>query len=817
MSFGFRRRAISGPVICFLSWYLVGGDSQTHARSLETVGRAVRPAKAGPAMLAFEPNRGQFAHGIEFVAHGGGLTAALGGNTIAFSLASPARGTSELRMRVLGRSAAPRGSDRLPGEANYLIGSSSAWITGVPLYGRVAYTDVYPGVDVEYHGDARGRLQYDFIVDPGADPGVIRLAFEGARSLGLDAAGNLVVDSGGEALVQTAPIVYQAKPDGSRSAVSGSFALYGDGQVGFQVGAYDRSRPLVIDPVSLSYSTFLGTEVHEEARDVAIDAAGNVYVVGTRVQPFLDPSTPNTRDAFVAKYGATGSLVYLTYVGGQTGPPGPQGPGNDDGDGIAIGPISTIDPTIVAYITGGTTSTDFPIEGPAVQTALTHHPVDNPHGARQNVFLAKLNAHGTGLLYSTYIGRINFGQSKVINYRGQTFGVSDPFEEMSQFGRDVAVDAHAVAYVVGGTAGIQGSALAVDPPYPPKDAFHVADAFLHRVDLDPAGPAYGDATLRWNLFANLAPGLFGNDYAAQGDEIATGVALSPDRDVFVTGHSSSTDLYTSHGALRADATDNLGSEPNLADSFVVQFDGPDADAPDDTGIVGGFEYATYLGGGGDDSAFAIAVDPLEHAFVTGRTTRDSFPTTAGAYQRTSTSQPILEGAAFVSKLNEAGSTLGYSTLLGGNTTVGLGVALDDLSRAYVTGESRNPGSLEAGPPPSGGDFLPAGEDAVGTFPLTEDATDASTGTGPRAFLTALNVGGSSLLFSTFHGSQSSGQSVVVRIVSDEDTVLDREAVVAGWIDSDVMPVTSDAEQQTNGGCRDGFLAKWNGFGIPAVP
>ena len=820
-------------IVCASS-YVVSGSRQAFARSAEGGGqvrgsangsgaaapRSVpavsAPGAASSQIFAFEANRGQFAEGVAFVAHGGGLTAALGADAVSFSLGTPATGMAELRMRVLGRKATPVGSDRLPGEANYLTGSDpSAWITGVPLYGRIGYADVYPGIDVVYGSDTRGRLQYDFIVDPGADPGAIRLAFEGATSLTLDADGNLIAAAAGDSLVQTAPVLYQVAADGEREDVAGSFQIDNAGHVGFQVGDYDRLRPLVIDPVSLSYSTFLGTDLGEEVRDVASDAAGNSYVVGTRTRPSFFELSSDTRDAFVAKYGPTGSLVYLTYVFGTTGSPVDEpfllAAGNDDGDGIAAGPISTTDPTIVAYITGWTTSTDFPIVGPAFQTSLTHDPVSNPRGARQNAFLVKLNAQGNGLLYSTYIGRSNFGEGG-FSYRGQSFPLDSFFEEGLQHGRDVAVDAYAVAYVVGDTLGIQRFADSVDGPPRPNDPFHISDAFLHRVNLDSASAGYGAVALRWNLFANHAPGLFGNDYAAGGGESATGVALSPDRDVFVTGHTGSTDLYTSHGALQTSATANLGLSSNPNDAFVVQFDGPDADLPDDTGIVGGFEYATYLGGGGDDQALGIAVDPAEHAFVTGGTTRDSFPTTAGAYQRSSTSEPILEGAAFVSKLNEAGSVLAYSTLLGGNSTVGVGIALDDLSRAYVVGHTLNQGTFEGEPPSSGGGFLIFGEKVLGSFPLTDDATDASDQPGSRAYLTALNPDGSGLLFSTFHGSRTRGQGVAVRLVKQGAFVFDREAVVVGSIDSGFMPVVS-ADQDTPGGLSDGFVAKWSGFGI----
>jgi hypothetical protein len=224
------------------------------------------------------------------------------------------------------------------------------------------------------------------VLAPGAAPGAIRLAFAGASTARLDAAGDLVLVTGQGDLVQHAPVVYQ-QTGGGRTAVAGSYALLGDGQVGFRVGAYDPSRPLVIDP-SVSYSTYLGAPENHEVHHVAVDAAGSAYLVGTRTRPSLQPDTePNTKDAFVAKLDALGQLVYLTYVGGTTGPMCRWGPGNEEGNGIAVDPFGQ------AYITGWTSSYDFLVTAPAgvmpYQTRLTYDPMTDPLGAFVNAFLTE--------------------------------------------------------------------------------------------------------------------------------------------------------------------------------------------------------------------------------------------------------------------------------------------------------------------------------------------------------------------------------------------------------------------------------------------
>jgi hypothetical protein len=783
---------------------------------------AAAAAARHPA-LSFEANRGQFGANTAFVAHDGGLTARLGAASADFTL--PADGTgapATLHMELAGgnASAAAVGIGRLPGTVNYLTGSDpSAWVTNVPQFAQAAFRNVYAGVDVAYHADSSGHLEYDFVLAPGADPGAIRLAFGGADAVSLDGSGNLILATAAGQLVQHSPVAFQGD-----TAVATSFVLLGGGQVGFWVGSHDTAKPLVIDP-TISYSTFRGTSVGDNAAGVAFDPAGNAYVVGTRIIPVdpLDHATPNTRDAFVAKYTPDGALVYLTYIGGTYSSTNfDTNPGDDTGTGIAVGPVSATDPTPVPYITGYTNSSDFPIAGPAYQTHLTHDL--NPRGASINAFLTKLNPTGDGLLYSSYFGRIHYGNNATFTYRGQSYPgtVVGVFDELAQRGRGVAVDRYANAYIVGETFGIAAIAVPFNE-HPPGDPLHLADAWMHSVDT-----VGGGVVLKWNLFANPAA-QWGNDYAAQGSDTARGVAVNAAGDIYVTGYTNSTDLYTSPFALQPNPTDGLGGgtamgppggpggpggggsgSDNSHDAFVVKLDNPfyGEDEPSDDldpNEVGQFDYSTYLGGLGDDQAYGIAVDADENAYVTGGTTKDSFPTTFGAYQNHSTSWPFDEGAAFVSKVNDDGTALVYSTLLGGSSTVGYGIAVDDLNRAYVTGQTKNPGSIDNGPAPYGGGG--PGPSVNGIFPLTADATDAYDGVGPRAFLTKFNDAGSDLVFSTFHGARDSGQGVDVRSVVVDSTVVDREAVIAGSITAQSIPVVN-AAQPTYAGGGDGFVAKW---------
>ena len=188
--------------------------------------------------------------------------------------------SSVLRIQLIDANPRPRvaGRDELPGKVHYFVGSDSTkWRTNVPTFGRVHYTNVYPGIDQVFYGNQR-QLEYDFVVQPGADPRRIVLQFQGAGAVDLDAAGELVLRTPGGAIRQHKPQIYQ-DIDGRRQTISGGYARRGPSTVGFDLGAYDASRPLVIDP-TLAYSTYLGGSGLDVARGIAVDILGDAYVTG---------------------------------------------------------------------------------------------------------------------------------------------------------------------------------------------------------------------------------------------------------------------------------------------------------------------------------------------------------------------------------------------------------------------------------------------------------------------------------------------------------------------------------------------------------
>jgi len=246
----------------------------------------------GKLPLSFEANQGQTDAQVKFLARGRGYALFLTATEAVLSLAkpqahaessapsSPEAGGAVLAMQLAGANPEPpvSGKDALPGRVNYLRGQDPArWQTQIPTYAKVAYEGLYPGVDLVYYGN-QGQLEYDFVVAPGADPGVLRLVFRGAERIAIDAAGDLVLATASGDIRLHAPVIYQ-EVAGVRTPVAGGYVLKEPQEVSFAVATYDTSRPLVIDPV-LVYSTYLGGRRDDEGFGIAVDNQRDAYVTG---------------------------------------------------------------------------------------------------------------------------------------------------------------------------------------------------------------------------------------------------------------------------------------------------------------------------------------------------------------------------------------------------------------------------------------------------------------------------------------------------------------------------------------------------------
>jgi hypothetical protein len=616
---------------------------------------------------------------------------------VGFQLAGPqeiprsSTGTAVVRMELVGANPAARmvGGDKLPGRVNYYLGNDATkWRTNVPTYAKVHCQDVYAGVDLVYYGD-QGRLEYDFVIAPRAEPKAIKLRFEGAGKPEVDAAGNLVLRLAAGEVVQHAPRIYQ-EIDGGQRAVQGGYVVAGE-EVGFQVAAYDATKPLVIDPY-LVYSTFLGGRLFDQGQRIAVDAEGNACVVGYITQsidfPTENPFQPehgggfNFYDLFVTKFDASGgSLIYSTYLGGR---------GDDAGSGIAV------DGEGNAYVTGYTDSPNFPTVK-AFQPALR---------GRVNAFVTKFDVSGS-VVYSTYLGGsdIDSGNAIAVDAEGSAyvtgstwsrdFPTENPFQAtlsgqsdvfVSKFdasgavlvystylggaGREstfgIAVDAEGNAYLTGQTNSIN---------FPTVNAFQPAygggleDGFVTKFDASGSALVYS---------TYLGGGAW---------DAGIGIALDAQGNAYVAGGTDSPDFP----AVKPFQADLRGG----SDAFVTKLD-----------PTGGVVYSTYLGGNRRETGEYIAVDAKGQAYITGDTESPDFPTMDPV-------QPVSGGGldVFVTQLDASRSSLVFSTYLGGNDDeVGFGIALDAEGNIYVTGLTHSSDfptvkPFQAGPAGGGDGFV----------------------------------------------------------------------------------------------------------------
>jgi hypothetical protein len=561
-----------------------------------------------------------------------------------------------LRLKLVGTNPAAQVTalDELPGKSNYFLGNDpKKWRTNVPNYAKVQYKEVYPGVDLVYYGNQR-QLEYDFVVAPGADPKAIRLGFETGNSkletgdskletrnskfappLRIDADGDLVVSIEGGELRFHKPVVYQSRNSvyaaGSSQftiqnseLLDGRYVLLADNRVGFEVAAYDRSKPLIIDPV-LSYSTYLGGSQEDTPQAIAVDSSGSAYVTGRTYSldfpthgPFQS-SNAGSSDVFVTKLNANGSaLVYSTYLGG-----------SDYDRAYAV----AIDASGNAYVVGRTASTDFP----------TQNALQASNAGLSDVFVAKLDANGSSLVFSTYLGGSG-----------------------TDHGYGISVDSSGNAFLTGWTDSTD---------FPTQAALQTSNAGLSDVfvaKLDASG-----SSLTFSTY------LGGSGY-----EEATGIAVDTSGNAYLTGYTVSPDFPTTPGALDTtcgtDGTCNLVSGQPIGDAFVVKVNSSGS----------ALVYSTFVGGSDADLAHAVAVDPSGNAFLVGSTQSFDFPTTVGAFDRSCGTDGycntwetgLPQDVVFVAKLNAAGSGLIYSTYIDGNRDHGgRGLALDSSGNAYVTG------------------------------------------------------------------------------------------------------------------------------------
>ncbi len=678
-----------GPFLLALLSLLV---SASVCADLSAESYAARP-------LYFEVNQGQAPTEVKYVSRGADYTLYLTSTSAQITLHSRQDVDASVQRRATVQitpvgidvtaskpRAKLRGVDRLPGKSHYFTDNRSEhWVTGIEHFRKVVYSQIYPGIDMQFRSDS-GRIEFDFLLEPSTDPERVRLKITGADHLKLDAAGNLRLSVDERELILRAPRSFQ-DINGSRQEIATYFVLQDSQTIGFSVAAYEQKQPLVIDPI-LDFSSYAGGSANDIAHGVAFDSQGNLYVVGETFStdfPTHNPyqaTSPVNGSAFVMKLDAnTHDVVYATYVGSNV----------VEARGIAVDSAGS------AYIVGDTASLTFPLMNP-YQSSL--------HGLA-DIFVTKLAPTGNALAYSTYLGGSSVDR-----------------------GRALAIDALGDVYI----AGVTGSA-----DFPLANAFQTrlrgsADAYVAKLS-----PVRG--TLDYSTY--LGGG--GLDYG-------TAVAVDAAGQAFVGGYTDATNFPTLNPLQVAKA----GSTDAFAARFTAQ---------------GGLAYATYLGGAGPDYAHAIAVDTAGNIHLAGQTESLNFPL----------SKPLQAtapgaGDAFAAKLNAAGSSLLYSTYLGGaKGDLAYGLRLDAAGNAYLTGQTTS-----------------------NNFPTLHAVQPGNAG-GQDAFVTALSPNGANLVYSTYFGGAANDYARAIAVDAGGNVA------ITGVTESDDLP-RIDATQPLRGGSQDGFIA-----------
>ncbi len=686
-----------------------GPESSASVGSLPTVDAA----PVGSTLL-FEPNAGQFDDEVAYLARGPGQTVFLAADGMHLVLTEAALRDAEPRrsvVRIQFREAQAGkfvGLDRAGTITNYFRDDSS--ITNVPNYERVRQLDVYPGIDVIYYG-SHGRLEYDIMVFPGADLDSIRLRLSGHDAASVSEAGDLVLTTPAGSVKLHRPIAYQHE-DGERIEVPVSFRLAGN-ELGFDVGSFDASKPLVIDPI-LSYSTYVTGSMENLAGAIAVDEDGNAYITGeTNSTDFPKVGAYQTQrkgyqDAFITKIDANGGrIIYSTYFGGKQGATA--------GRGIAIDALRN------AYITGVTTSSSLPTTSGAYRRTI------GPNSG----FVAKLNPQGNALLYSTFIPG-GEGAAIAVDAQGSAFVAGTAYGNFSATSGGVQTSApnaksafvaklnaagSAMVYAtfLGGASGEQSAAgVAIDAAgnayvagrtsasdFPIANAYQAslsgrADAFVAK--LNPTGSAL--------VYSTYLGGAL--------DDFAYAVAVDGAGNAHVVGTTYSANYPVMRAFQSSKAYTGSGHE-GLNNAFITKLN-----AAGD-----GLVYSSFYGGqgclgpnvnscqivpGGHESARAVSLDAAGNAYLAG-TARSLSMYQPDPIQ--SELAPYGGATPFVAKVQDVRNdraVLSFSTILGRREYTGTdsganGIAVDRAGNAYVVGHIVN--TAEGAFPITPGAFQPS--------------------------------------------------------------------------------------------------------------
>lgn len=649
-------------IFSLFSYYLTNNYKNT------TNNISAKASLKTPLPISFEENLGQADKEVKFISHGRDYNLLLTSNKAL--LLTNSKEFDSLELEFLGANSNTQlvGKNKLDTKTNYLLGNNeNNWQKSVNNYKEVTYKELYPGIDLVFYGKEK-NLEYDLVIAPKVDPGLVKLHFQELNnshqtSIEIDKQGDLLVNTKSGILRQHKPFIYQ-EIEGRQIAINGSYKKHNDNTIGFSLAEYNQDFPLVIDP-EISFSTYLGGQLTDQASAIAVDREGNSYIVGTTssnnfplVKPLQASPGGGPLDIFIAKLSADGSsLVYTTYLGGSS---------IDQAFDIAVDSSNNI------YVTGLTISSNFPTKS-ALQA--------QKGGGVFDAFVTKINASGSELVYSTYLGGNDDDQgfSLAVNQQGNVFitgstasrnfpgvtegvlnGITDGF--VTQLNRQGT----AVIYsrFLGGNDEDEASSIAIDsqdnayitgdtfsPNFPVKDGVQAnlageQDAFISK--LNPNGDV-----------------VYSSYLGGTGNDSAIDIAVDLEGNAYITGSTASSN-FPIKDALQMT---NAGG----GDAFITKI----------TATGNELIFSTYLGGTLTDNASSIALDPSGNIYVSGTTFSTNFPMLRPVQDKNKGNNDV-----FLTKINSAGNNLLYSTYLGGTgQDDSLGITVDTLGTTYLAGTS----------------------------------------------------------------------------------------------------------------------------------
>ena len=622
-----------------------------------------RTTSLGNRPLSFESNVGQYESAARFVSRGPVYYLSLSPSEVQVTLQKTEKSAAQesilprtintsgtrvsfrsLHIELVGAnpSAAMSGVGEVSGSANYFIGNdSSKWRTGVPAFDRVRVTDVYPGINLIHYGN-QNHLEYDFEIAPGVSPNVIAMRFTGADKMALDSNGELVLSIGGDEIRQPKPVIYQTLR-GEQKGIAGGYVLADANTVKFSLGEYDRTLPLLIDPV-VSYSIFQGSLGDDTLWAIAVDDQGNIFVAGETTSVSI-ASTNAFQTNLAGVFSGHGDVLvrklpnvatdhnqfaYSTYLGGVA-------------DEAAFGLV--VDAEGNAYVAGYTGSTNFPIRN-AVQTNLAGATIPGIGRPPVDVFVAKIGAQGTNLFFSTFFG-----------------GALD------DAAGGIALDSATNIVVVGYTFSTN---------FPVVNVPLTTNTVGTNIVITTNSLAGNDDAFAFKLSASGTNIIYSRYIGGAGTDRASDVTTSSSDQTIVVGYTSSSNFPVTTNAVQP-LFNNTTNTSFAFDTFVALI------SPTD----GSLNYATYLGGAGDDFGFNVARDNSGAIYVVGSTRSMDFPRSSTNIYSSVTTNALLPDA-FASKLNPSLTNWDYSVTFGGtDNDKALDVAVDSVGRAHIVGETRS--------------------------------------------------------------------------------------------------------------------------------